>query len=117
MKKEIIVSAIVAFLIYGGWAFWVNDENYIISSLAQGLASAITTVIIALYLEKINEKINNLGLLIFFVGLLMAGLVFLQFMANYLAQTEKIFYTMLPGMIIGGIYIVGYIVHLRKSNH
>ncbi|QOR62689.1 hypothetical protein ACM66Z_04280 [Sulfurovum sp. ST-21] len=112
--KKIVMNAIAAFFIYGTWAYGANDVGAVKSAMAQGSMSFANTLVLALYLEVVHRIASGLKQLIAYVFALFLSVVGIQVLIHYTVGTQNIFLTILPGMIIGTIYIVSYLYHLKR---
>ncbi|BAF71906.1 hypothetical protein [Sulfurovum sp. NBC37-1] len=113
--KKILKNAAAAFFIYGTWAYGANDTGAVTSAFTQGSMSFAITVILAMYLEIIHRIAGNFIQLTGYVLAWFAFIVGTQAAVHYTVGTEHIFLTLLPGMIIGSIYVVGYLYHLKEG--
>ena len=103
-------APIFAFLAYGGWSTWVNHQsqaqNFISSGLIQGSYAFISTLLLEISALKIFSffKPRQHAKFITYVlcFLLMIGLPVLLHGLNH---THEIFYSILPGAIIGSVYL------------
>ncbi len=70
---RLLLSAVVAFVFYFGWAYWANSMPSVDSSttfrtaLVQGSFSGFTTLFFTLILEKVHTKLENKYLSLAFV--------------------------------------------------
>lgn len=112
--KKIVMNAIAAFFIYGAWAYGANNVGAVKSAMAQGSMSFANTLVLALYLEVVHRIASGLKQLIAYVFALFLSVVGIQVLIHYTVGTQNIFLTILPGMIIGTIYIVSYLYHLKR---
>ena len=110
------MNATVAFFIYGTWAYGANDVGAEISAVTQGSMSFAITVILATYLEIVHRLSKNLKQLAAYVAIWFAVIMGTQALIHYAVGTERIFLTLLPGMIIGTVYMVGYLLQLHKTD-
>ena len=113
--KKIFMNAIVAFFIYGTWAYAANDIGAVTSAFTQGSMSFIITVMLAMYLEIVHRMSKNFMQLVTYVLGWFILIVGTQATIHYMVGTENIFFTLLPSMIIGTVYVIGYLVQLHKG--
>jgi len=106
-KKYNYISAFLAFLLWGAWAYLVNidSHNVIVSALSQGIASAIITLIIIkllVYFYRLFPKNGWFFILPSFVtvGITSSFVVLIHFVVD----TENIFYTVLPTVIVAFLF-------------
>lgn len=101
-----LLSALLAFLLWGGWAFYVNGKTDvtkgIISGFTQGIASfVITLLMVRLVAWFFNHLPNN------FLQLPLAALFSVSVTGTYLVGihlfvgTPEIFYTIAPALTVG----------------
>jgi len=114
--RKILMNATVAFFIYGTWAYAANTIGAEKSAVAQGSMSFINTFILAMYLEIIHRISKNFMQLVLYVCACFAVIVGGQAMIHNMVGTQHIFLTLLPGMIIGTVYMVGYLLQLHKKD-
>lgn len=112
--KKIVMNAIAAFFIYGAWAYGANNVGAVKSAMAQGSMSFANMLVLALYLEVVYRIASGLKQLIAYVFALFLSVAGIQVLIHYTVGTQNIFLTILPGMIIGTIYIVSYLYHLKR---
>ncbi|GHB63788.1 hypothetical protein GCM10008107_11120 [Psychrosphaera saromensis] len=73
MNSRLILSGVVSFVFYFGWAYWANSADNIPSSvtlqaaLVQGLYSGFVTLFFTLILEKVVNKYKTSYLSLAFV--------------------------------------------------
>jgi len=118
-KKFNISSAFIAFLIWGSWAFYVNNNsNYsgVISGIAQGVASFVITIFMTYSVTWFFNLLPKTGILLMIPSLLTicitgSGL----FVIHSLIQTPRIFYTIAPAITVAFIFCLFVTLKLRKS--
>jgi hypothetical protein len=104
-------APLLAFLVYGTWAtfvnYWAHADNFILSGIAQGSYAFATTYLLKLSVLKIYQKLQQtrLALLYTFASSFIL-LVSIPTLIHLLANTKEIFYSILPGAIIGGVYLM-----------
>lgn len=114
-----VVSALLGFLAYGGWAFYVNYmhglEAATKAAFTQGSYSFTVTLVMTLLMEYLFRLLSHPTLRFFatFFGTC-AILYSTSWGVNALAGTPEIFMTILPGIIIGTIYTFGYTLSLAR---
>jgi len=118
------LSAIFAFLLWGGWAYYVNAgadaTRAFIPAIAQGTASFVITLImvhlVAWFFNRLQGSFFQLPLSVLMtVGITATGLTAL----HWLVRTPCIFYTILPGVFVGLMFCCYTAYRLRKisKNH
>jgi hypothetical protein len=115
--KKIFMNAFIAFFIYGTWAYSANHIGAILSAFTQGSMSFVNTFILAISLEIIHIISTNLIHLILYVIGLFCLIVGTQAIVHYIIGTENILLTLLPGMTIGTLYMIIYLLNLYKGNN
>ena len=105
------LSALLAFLLWGGWAFYVNGQTSVTvgstAAITQGTASAVITLFMVravTWLYKILPKtffqmILPGFLTVCFTGSCLTGI-------HYLAGTPEIFYTVSPALTVAFLFNV-----------
>lgn len=115
---RVTFTCLLAFAVYGGWAWWVNLDHgnavALTAGLAQGLSSTVSTLIISSIIEYCYQRLRQHrgGLLLSWVipptltGFMHAGF-------QWLVGTPEIFITVLfsvvMGYLFGGVYVRGLI--------
>lgn len=113
-----LVSGAIGFVGYGGWAFSANLayglEAAVKAALTQGSYSFALTLVITVLMEYLYGLLAKplLRFCVTFFGTCTV-LYSTSWGVNFLAGTPEIFMTILPGMIIGTIYTLGYTLSLR----
>ena len=115
-------SAVLAFVGYGSWAYFVNSMHgwaaSLKAALVQGSYSFFVTLVMTLFMEHTyrvflrflrNGLIASSFAVLFTCGLLFSG----SWWINSLAGTPEIFDTVILGYIIGGLYTISYINRLN----
>ena len=103
-------APVFAFLAYGSWATWVNYHaqapNFMSAGLIQGSYAFISTLllkIMALNIFNTLKRKQYAKTITYFLCLsLMIGI---PFVIHYINHTQEIFYSILPGAIIGSVYL------------
>ncbi len=111
-----ILSAFFAFLLWGSWAYFINQN--IKSALVQGLASFIITI----FLIKCVTKIFNFLVLSkarFFLPTAATILITTSSLTaiHFLVGTKNIFYTIAPPVSVATIFCFFVTAKLEKINH
>ena len=104
-------APLLAFLVYGTWAtfvnYWANADNFILSGIIQGSYAFATTYLLKLSVLMIYKKLHQSRLAqIYTFTASFVLLVSVPILIHLLANTKEIFYSILPGAIIGGIYLM-----------
>ena len=115
-----LISALLAFFGWGGWAFLVNSnhglERQFVSGITQGSASFIITLvmvrIISFFYNRISGRLSRILLpSVFTIIITGSGLV----VVHYLAGTPCIFYTIAPSQVIALIFCLITTVKLENT--
>jgi penicillin amidase len=123
MKKKftnrVIASGIIAFLLYGSWAVYANNEYGLLitlrSGLTQGLLSMTVTMVMTLAMEKVFSRIKP-AILRFILTALgpLVTLITLMAFVHWIVGTPRIIKTIFPSVVIGTIYCILYTLGLSK---
>ena len=104
-------APLFAFLGYGSWAsavnYWSQSSNFFISGLIQAIYALIATLILRLTVLKLHQQFrssNKATCYTFLISFIL--LVSIPATIHYIFATKEILYSILPGAIIGGIYLI-----------
>jgi hypothetical protein len=107
LKSYNYISAILAFILWGTWAYFINidSSNSIISAIAQGIASFIITLVMI----KIIEYFYNLfpkNKFYFVLPSIITVLITSSFVIgiHIFIDTQNILFTVLPTVIIAFLF-------------
>lgn len=106
-KKYNYVSAFLAFLLWGAWAYYVNIEshNVLLSALSQGIASAIITLIMIKLLTYFYKLFPKNGWFFILPSLITVGITSsFVVLIHFIVDTKNIFYTVLPTVIVAFLF-------------
>lgn len=113
-KKALLIGC-VAFFIQGSWAVYANHEfgwgKSLPAGLVQGLCSFAMTYLSTMLIEYILFVASAAARALRFTAASASTIVFIaavQSLAHWLAGTPHIFKTILPAVVIGGIYCIVY---------
>lgn len=115
-------APVFAFLAYGSWATWVNcqsqAQNFISAGVVQGCYAFVSTLLLEISALKIFRlfKSRSHAKLITYV-LCLALMVALPILIHFLNHTHEIFYSILPGAIIGSVYLFLLLRYNTDSSH
>jgi hypothetical protein len=115
---RVTFMCVLAFAVYGGWAFWVNLgyglEVALTAGLAQGVSSTISTLIISAVIEYCFERFRHRRGGLFLAWVIpptLTGLMHAAF--QWVVGTPQIFITVLfsvfMGYLFGAVYVRGLI--------
>ena len=104
-----LVPALLALLIYGSWAFYVNwshGVSYAVSAfVAQGIASFATTLLLTRLIEFLYHRFPNRVSKAALTPVASIGVIGLALYAIHaLSRTPDILLTITPSMLIGFAY-------------
>lgn len=113
-RKALLISC-VAFFIQGSWAVYANHEfgwgKSLPAGLVQGLCSFAMTYLSTMLIEYILYVASAAASPLRFAAASASTIVFIaavQSLAHWLAGTPHIIKTILPAVVIGGIYCIVY---------
>ena len=113
-----VISAFGAFIVYGGWGYYVNSNHALqVSSKAgfvQGTYSFLLTLMMTILIEAIysfisrHVKTKNLPkiMTIFITCLIIFST---SWWVNVLAGTPEIFNTVILGYVFGSVFTISYV--------
>lgn len=110
-KRYELLSSLAAFLIWGGWAFYINDGSgpgvRLISGLAQGFASMAITMVMVRAVTRIYHHLPDNFLRLFLpavvtVSITGSGLAFI----HYMVGTPRIISTISPALTVAFAFCV-----------
>jgi len=113
--KKLFISGIGAFVIYALWAYYSNEGSAVRSAFMQGSMSFFMTIFLAIMLEFIYKKASAAISAIIFALLLIWSIMTLQAIVHYVIGTDNIFMTILPGLLLGTVYVIVYLVDLDRK--
>jgi hypothetical protein len=104
-KRYNIVSALAAFVVWGGWAYYINDtgsENVrFISALTQGVSSLIITLALVKLVSFIFNRLPRKILSVFIASIISVTCSGSCLIAvHYLIGTPEIFNTVSPPLLV-----------------
>ncbi|BAK69891.1 hypothetical protein ACOL29_01895 [Aliarcobacter butzleri] len=116
MKKEKYLSAIMAFILWGSWSYFVNieDENRFISSFFQGIASFIITLFMVKLIIVFSNLFTNSSIYIISILTVLATSS-IVFIGHLIINTQNIFYTIAPTVIVAFMFSLFISKKYQKS--
>lgn len=109
-------SGLAGFVVYGGWAYFVNESHgqdlAMMIGLVQGSYSFALTFVMTLVTEWLFLKCN--GQFFTIMAIVCTALFVTPYLIHMLIGTPEILMTILPGFVIGSIYTGVYVVGLKK---
>ena len=116
-----LMSATLAFLAWGGWAFYVNEHTVpstgLVAGLTQGLYSFLMTLITVRVVGYVFKRTSTEGLRLFVPAMLTVGATTAALvLAHSFAQTPNIFFTIMPAVFVAFAFCVFTTHRLRISN-
>lgn len=114
-------SAILAFVLWGGWSFYINTqqgslEHGLISGITQGVCSFILTLVIAFLIEKLFNYFKNTLLKLLLppvITVILTGSFLI--MVHLLIKTPSIVYTLTPVLTVAFLFAIFTNVKLYKQ--
>ncbi len=108
-----LLTALAGFLGYGGWAYWSNlsagDKIALKAFWVQGLVSFCLTYLLNLYLEWLVNQWTYTGLKLQKIWIVATlSVMLLSGLLHYGFGTPNILITILPGSVLGSLYIFSY---------
>lgn len=114
------ISAVLAFLVWGGWAFYINDalelNERIVTGLAQGTFSLVITLLTLTTVTSIFNKLPDNKLRLFTpaaIVVLITGIIIVNI--HIYIGTPEIVSTVTPGLSITFIYSVVTALNLQHG--
>jgi hypothetical protein len=117
-----IAAGILGFVVYGGWAFYVNSQHGAAVGLkagfVQGTYSFALTLSTTLLMEFLWTSLQNTRGRYFLTLSITNSLTFTTaYLINSVFLTPEILPTIIPGFLIGIVYSAFYLFSLRKLNN
>ncbi len=121
MSLAPLLNAIAAAAVYGGWAAYANSEHptmvWLRAAIVQGSTSfgiTLTITLLALYAYKrAGQGRRGIAIGWLISATMMAIIPSLLHMA---AGTPNILHTILPGLIIGSVYLFTYLLIAERKH-
>jgi hypothetical protein len=113
-----LLAALAAALGYGCWAGYANYEHgqsaWVMAAGVQGAYAFLSTLSISHVAHRTFLRHNRgiRGILVGF-GMSFALMLAIPIVVHHLAGTPDIWQTILPGLIWGSIYLLGFLVSLE----
>ncbi len=109
-QKYNLISATLAFLLWGGWSFYINTQHGslthgVVSGLTQGICSFIITIFITYLIEKLFNFFHNKGLKLILppiITILFTGSCLV--LIHHLIGTPAILYTLSPVLTVAFLF-------------
>lgn len=113
------VAPIAAFLVYGGWSFWINRSNAngaAIAGILQGSYAVLSTVALRLGVEALDRQLaqRQFGKSATW-GISVVVLMLLPASLHWIAGTVEILLSILPGLVVGSGYVALILLSLRSQ--
>jgi hypothetical protein len=113
-----LISAVFAFVVWGGWAFYINDasEARFVSATTQALASFSITLMLVHMVTYIFHRLPITPMRIVLpaaiaVSITGCGLV----LAHTLVGTPQIFFTIAPALAVAFVFCVYTALKLHRA--
>ncbi len=109
------------FLVYGGWAYFVNQSHGqqagINAGLTQGSYSFVLTLSTTFLMEHLMLMLAEVrGRKLITIGVTSAITLGIAYLIHWLMGTPEIWLTILPGFAIGTAYTVTYVMAISSVN-
>jgi hypothetical protein len=118
--KSTFIAASLAFLAYGGWAFFSNYDDGItaatIAALIQGCATFTVTYISVKIIENLHSKFSGtsrLFLPVIMTFFFISGSIFI---IHFTFNTPNILMSMAPSSFISIIFYIVWVAKLEGNN-
>ncbi|WP_228131095.1 hypothetical protein ACNSOO_01075 [Aliarcobacter lanthieri] len=116
IKKEKYLSAILAFILWSSWTYFVNyeDDNRYISSFFQGVASFLITIFMVQLIIVFNKIFENSS--IYTIATLTVMVTSsIVYIGHLIINTQNIFYTISPTIIVAFIFSIFIAKRYKES--
>lgn len=118
-RWRLIIFASCALLGYGAWAYVANADYGVATglraALTQGGYAFLVTLVMTSLLEFLYQWSRPLHRSAWIAFLATCATLYLSsWGVNALAGTPRIFWTILPGMVIGTVYTANYVMLLNR---
>lgn len=112
-----LFNALAAALGYGGWAVYANYEHGIHAGLMAGCVQGVYAFFSTLSITQVARTAyvkHQGGLRGMLAGFSLSALVMLTIplVVHHLAGTPDLLQTILPGLIWGSLYLIGFLISL-----
>jgi len=120
-----LLSAFGAFIVYGGWGYYVNSDHALQVSFKAGfvqgsysfLLTLMMTVLIEAIYSLISRYVKTKKLSKVMTILITCLLIFsTSWWVNVLAGTPEIFNTVILGYVFGGVFTISYVFSVLGEN-
>jgi hypothetical protein len=119
-----LLSALTAFVLWGGWAYYINGGNANPASLTaagvQGSASFIITLLMVRSLAWLHGRVPSGALQAWLPSAItLSGTGSLLIAAHWLAGTPRILPTIAPALLVGGLFCLytSHTLRLSETRH
>ncbi|MEM6707426.1 MAG: hypothetical protein AAF648_01445 [Pseudomonadota bacterium] len=114
-----LLAGLAGFVVYGGWAYYVNMRYGTMiglrSGLLQGSYSLVLTFVTTLLMERLYDRFAGLyARRVATIAVTGALLFATPCLIHRLAGTPEILMTVLPGFLIGMVYTSVYVFSLAR---
>ena len=104
-----LISALAAFVLWGGWAYYINGGSTNPASLkaagVQGSASFIITLLMIRAVTSLHGRLPSGTLQVWLPSVItLSGTGSLLIVAHWLAGTPQILPTIAPALLVGGLF-------------
>lgn len=118
--STVLLNATAALLGYGAWAVYANFEHgqeaWLMAGIVQGVYAFISTLSITIVAKRIYATCGR-GKMGIFAGFTASFPVMLAipFSVHSVAGTPDILETILPGLVWGAIYLLGFLILTERK--
>ncbi len=121
-KRYNLYSAFIAFVLWGGWAYYINVTNGfftgLTSGLVQGTFSFVMTLVIVFIVSKIYNQLNHRALQLLLPPIMTVIGTSIPLVAIHsLMGTPYILKTIAPALSVSFIFCVMTTLNLRRCEN
>ena len=114
-----IGSALLAFLLWGGWAWYVNgaddDWHTLLTALAQGTSSFLITLVLVALVTRLYHVFEHPVARLWLPTLVTVALsVSMLILVHLWVETDKLFFTILPPSTVAFLFCMFTTFKLQK---
>jgi hypothetical protein len=116
-----LVSALAAFLLWGGWAWYVNgadgEWHTLLTALAQGTSSFLITLVLVALVTRLYHAFEHPLARLWLPSLVTVALsVSMLFLVHLWVGTGQILYTILPPSTVAFLFCLFTTIKIQKSD-
>ncbi len=116
-RRYNLISACLAFLMWGGWAFYVNRSGEPwISGLVQGTGSFLITLLMVWAVTALYQRCAHLSFGVFLPAFLIVAVTgSCLALAHYIVGTQNILKTIAPALCVALLFNMYTAVKLKRQ--